>query len=100
MPPSTQQPSNRVDGTLTKAPPPQPETLMQSTSNNSIEGTSMQPPLPQHKTSTHTSTSPPLLHPPSINNSVDGTSQPKEVPVNYILAMVKKYARRYLYLTF
>jgi hypothetical protein len=40
MPPSTQQPSNRVDGTLTKAPPPQPETSMQLTSNNSVEGTS------------------------------------------------------------
>jgi hypothetical protein len=28
----------------------------------------------------------PLPQPPSMNNSVDGTSQPKEVPVNYIVA--------------
>ncbi len=85
-PPSTQQPSNCIDSMLTKALPPQSETLMQSTSNNSIEGTSMQPPSPQHKTLMHTSMSPPLLQPPSTNNSVDGTSQPKEVLVNCIVA--------------
>jgi hypothetical protein len=38
-PPSTQQPSNCIDVALMKAPPPQPEILMQSTLNNSIEGT-------------------------------------------------------------
>jgi hypothetical protein len=85
-PPSMQQPSNCINGTLTKAPPPQPEMSTQSMLNNSIEGTSTQPPLPQHKTSMHTSTSSPLPQPPSTNNSVDGTSQPKEVPVNYIVA--------------
>jgi hypothetical protein len=84
--PSTQQPSNCVDNTLTKAPPPQPKTSMQLTSNNSIEGTLTQPPSPQHKMSTHTLMSPPLPQPPSMNNSVNGTSQPKEVPVNYIVA--------------
>ncbi len=75
-PPSTQQPSNCVDGMLMKAPPPRPEILTQSTLNNSIEGTSTQPPSPQHKTTTHTSTSPSLPQPPSTNNSIDGTSQP------------------------
>jgi hypothetical protein len=86
MLPSTQQPSNCINSTLMKAPPPQPETSTQLTSNNSVESMSMQLPSPQHKTSMHTSTSPPFPQPPSTNNSVDGTSQPKEVPVNYIVA--------------
>jgi hypothetical protein len=54
--------------------------------NNSIEGTLTQPPSLQHETSMHTSTSPPLPQPLSTNNRIDSTSQPKEVPVNYIVA--------------
>jgi hypothetical protein len=33
----------------------------------------------------HTSISPPLQQPPSTNNSVNGTSQPKGMPENYIV---------------